>query len=672
MDASKRIDELRRRIDELNDAYYVRDEPRASDAEYDELFQELKDLEAAHPELASPSSPTQRVGAPPSAEFAQVRHREPMMSLENAMNAEELREFDGRVKRALGKEDAIAYVAEPKIDGISISLTYENGELKSAATRGDGLTGEDITANVRTIRSIPLRLRTDRRRAPELIEVRGEAYTEIARFKAFNDARSEAEGRYANPRNFTGGSLRQLDSTVTAARPLSAFFYSIGASSGVRLCAQSELFAALRDWGFRTADDLIVACASIEAAVAHYQKLDQERDSLPYEIDGAVVKVDDFELRAILGARSRTPRWAIAAKFASRQGSTRVSKIEISVGRTGVLTPFAVLEPVHIGGVTVTTASLHNIDEVRRLDVRAGDRVLVERAGDVIPKVVKVLIDERQDVDDPFAMPASCPVCGSGVVRDAEEVAIRCPNFSCPAQLRGRILHFASSDALNIEGLGEKLADQLTAKGIVKDPADLFALTEETLVALERMGRKSAANLVAAIERAKQTTLARLIYGLGIRHVGVSTAELIAERARSLEALMALDAGDIAAIHDVGQVAGDAVGEFTAEPHNRTMLERLLAAGVVAAPPERAAGAGPLAGKTVVITGTLEGLSRKDAENLVKRHGGKPVGSISKTTDYLLAGEKSGSKLKKAEALGVKVITQEELMAMIAGARGEA
>ena len=669
MSPSEKIAALRRRIEELNYAYHVLDKPRASDAEYDRLFRELEDLEKRHPEFASADSPTRRIGAPPRDGFAAVRHKEPMMSLENAFGVEDLRDFDARLKRALGDDRPIRYIAEPKIDGISISLTYVDGVLATAATRGDGETGEDITPNVRTIRSVPLRLRDDRRPFPRLAEIRGEAYAEIAKFAAFNAKRSEEEGRYANPRNFTGGSLRQLDADVTAARPIDAFFYAAGRLEGAAPVSQTELLEALNDWGFRTAGKHIAVCDSIDAVIRHYRSVEAARDDLPFEIDGVVVKVDDFELRRILGARSRTPRWAIAAKFASRQASTRLLRIDVSVGRTGVLTPVAVLEAVPIGGVQVTSATLHNLDEIRRLDVREGDRVIVERAGDVIPKVVSVLAAERTGAERVFEMPTVCPACGTAIVKEDVEVAYRCPNVDCPAQVRGRILQFASSDAVDIDGLGEKIVDQLVATGLVRTPADLFKLDQQTLEGLERMGKKSAANLVAAIAKAKATTLPRLLFGLGIRHIGATTAELLAGRVRSLAGFRALSFEDALSIHGIGEEAARAAVDFTTSPSGRAQIDALLAAGLDPAPPEEAKNGGALAGKTVVITGTLSGLSRKEAENLVKKHGGKPVGSVSKATDFVVVGADAGSKRKKAEEYGIRILTEDEWLDLIGEAR---
>lgn len=666
MDIREKIADLRRKVASLDHAYYVLDNPRVSDDEYDRLFHELRNLEEAHPEYRSPDSPTSRIGAPPRAEFVEAKHREPMMSLENAFGVDDIRAFDQKTRKALGSGDTpLLWSCEPKIDGISISIVYENGRLVRAATRGDGETGEDITDNIKTIKSIPITLRTDRRAAPKFIEIRGEAYTEKKAFAAFNDRRTEEEGRYANPRNFTGGSLRQLDSAVTAARPITALFYAVGAIEDGELRSQKDLFSALEDWGFRTASKWIEFALGADGLVAYYEKIEKVRDDLPFEIDGTVLKVDDFELRKVLGARSRTPRWAIAAKFASRQASTRLERIDVSVGRTGVLTPVAVLEAVPIGGVTVTSATLHNLDEIRRLDCRAGDRVFVERAGDVIPKVVKVIVEDR--VGDPpiFEMPTVCPVCGTGVVVDEEEVAIRCPNFLCPAQIKARILHFASTDALNIEGLGDKLVDQLVDKGIVKTPADLFRLDETTLADLDRMGKKSAAKLVAAIAKSKTTTMPRFLFGLGIRRVGAHIAEVIAEKFASIDDLSRASADDIESIHEIGPTAAQALSEFFADPRNRAMVDDLLLSGVTPLRPERSGGAGALSGKTIVITGTLEGLSRKDAENLVKRHGGKAVGSISRSTDYLLAGAEAGSKLKKAEELGVKIIDLAQFRSLI-------
>ncbi len=669
MKARDRIEKLRRRIEELNHAYHVLDEPRASDAEYDALFRELQELEAAHPELDSENSPTRRVGAAPLEAFVAVEHREPMLSLANALDDDDIRDFDARTRKFLGSDDPIVYTLEPKVDGIGISLTYEKGRLVLAATRGDGTTGEDVTANARTIRCIPLELGGPRADLPALIEIRGEVFTPVAAFKAFNDRRSEEEGRYANPRNFTGGSLRQLDSRITAQRPLEALFYSVGHVEGLAIESQSAMLDFFRAWGLPVADPYVRSSADIEEIVRRHHELEDGRDEVPYEIDGTVIKVDEVELRRVLGSRSRTPRWAVACKFKSREASTRLLDVEISVGRTGALTPVAVLEPVALGGVTVSSASLHNMDEIERLGVKIGDRVLVERAGDVIPKVVKVLVGERNGRERTIAMPNRCPACDAEVDREPDEVVLRCPNVSCPAKLKGAVQHFASKDALEIEGMGEKLVEQLVDRGLVKSLADVFGLRFEDLVELERMGEQSSRKLLTAIERAKTRPLGRVIFGLGIRHVGEHVAEILASRYPSLEALLEADEDDLVAVHEIGEKVAHAVVAFAHEEHNREMVAQLIAAGLAPEVAKKRTG-GALDGKTFVITGTLPTMGRKEAENLIKRHGGKPVGSVSKATDYLVVGEKPGSKLKKAETLGVTVLDEDGLRRLVGEAAG--
>ena len=663
-DIKARAEELARRLEDLSHAYYVLDQPIASDEDYDGLFHELLDLETKHPALQRPDSPTQKVGAPPLDAFNSVQHEEPMLSLANAFDDDQIREFEGRLRRELG-DDAppLVYYAEPKVDGIGVSLLYEDGVLVRAATRGDGKVGEDITPNVRTIKSIPLRLRRTLP-IPSRVEIRGEAYCEVARFRAFNDARSEEEGRYVNPRNFTGGSLRQLDSSVTEKRPLDALFYALGAIEGLELSSQTEMLEHLRAWGLRTAERYSKRLESIEEVVRFHNELEAKRDEVPYEVDGSVIKLDDFELRRILGRRSRTPRWAVACKFKPRQASTKLLDIEISVGRTGALTPVAILEPVFLAGVTVRNASLHNADEIERLDARVGDVVFVERAGDVIPKVSKVATAARSDELAPFVMPSHCPICETEAQRDEEEVVLRCPNIECPARMKGSLQHFASKDALDIEGMGEKLVDQLVDRELVKGFADLFRLKSEDLLPLERMGEKSATKLVAAIAEGRRCTLARLLYGLGIRHIGAHVAEVIARHAGSLTRLVELDQEDLISVHEIGEKAAEAIVEFFGEERNRAMVEALVEVGIEIIAEKVAPSSGPLEGKTFVITGTLPSWSRKDAENFIKRNGGKPVGSISKSTDFLVAGEKAGSKLDKAKKHGIRILDEAALRAL--------
>ncbi len=667
MDLKAEVEALRQRLEELNHAYYVLDSPRASDGEYDELFRRLERLEHEHPEFASLTSPTQKVGAAPLSAFASVKHREPMLSLANALNDDDIRDFHARILKLLGDDMDVAYSFEPKIDGIGLGLTYEHGELTLAATRGDGTKGEDITANARTISSIPLRLKNEGYPIPDFIEIRGEVFTTTHAFEEFNSKRTEEEGRYANPRNFTGGSLRQLDSRITAARPLDAVFYACGEAKGLEVRSQEELIRAFQSWGLKVATPYFKIIGTVEGLIAAHHELEDARDQVPYEIDGTVLKVNDFEQRQILGSRSRNPRWAIACKFKSRQASTTLLDIEISVGRTGALTPVAVLEPVPLGGVTVGSASLHNVDEIARLGVKKGDRVLVERAGDVIPKVVKVLTEERDGSEIEFQMPKECPACGTPVVKEADEVVMRCTNASCPAQLRGTVAHFVSKNALDIDGLGEKLVAQLVDAGLVKRLDDIFRLQYDDVVALERMGKTSTENLLTAIDTAKTTTLPRVFFGLGIRHVGEHVAEVVAQSLGSLGALLDATEDDLVAIHEVGEKAAESIVAFVANEQNKLVIKALLDLGLNATCEAQSTG-GPLAGMTFVITGTLPTLSRKDAENLIKKHGGKPVSSVSKKTSFLLAGEKAGSKLKKAESLGVEIIDESQIYSMVGDA----
>ncbi|MFT7617717.1 MAG: DNA ligase (NAD+) [Planctomycetota bacterium] len=666
MDLEAEVAALRQRLEQLSHAYYVLDEPLVSDDAFDQLFRRLESIEQEHPEFASPTSPTQKVGSMPLSEFTTVDHREPMLSLANALNEDDIRDFHARIEKLLVEDAKIQYSFEPKVDGIGLGLTYENGDLVLAATRGDGTKGEDITANAKTIRSIPLRLREDGFPIPKLIEIRGEVFTTIDAFEKFNEGRTEEEGRYANPRNFTGGSLRQLDSRITASRPLDAVFYASGAAIGLEVATQEELIAAFQSWGLKVATPYFKICDTADQLVDAHNGLEARRNDVPYEIDGTVLKVNDFEQRQILGARSRNPRWAIACKFKSRQASTTLLGIDISVGRTGALTPVAVLEPVALSGVTVSSASLHNMDEIERLDVRIGDRVLVQRAGDVIPKVVKVLLEEGQERSEPFAMPETCPECGTKVTREDGEVIIRCGNPSCPAQLRGGVAHFVSKNALDIDGMGEKLVAQLVEAGLIKRLDDIFRLEFDDIADLERMGKISTQNLLKAIKVAKTTTLPRVIFGLGIRHVGEHVAEVIAQSIGSLGAMLESTEEDLLAIHEVGEKAASALTDFVANEQNVAVIHGLLAVGLNAQVETKTSG-GSLAGKTFVITGTLPSLSRKETENLIKKYGGKPVSSVSKKTSYLVAGEKAGSKLKKAETLGIPVLDEASLIALVEG-----
>jgi DNA ligase (NAD+) len=665
-DVRAKVERLRAEILAHDAAYYGAARPKVDDAVYDALFRELSALEAAHPELDDPNSPTKRVGSAPLERFDPAPHDVPMLSLENAMDEAEFREWAERVRRRLpeGAATTLRFHVEPKIDGLSVSLAYVDGALARAATRGDGATGEDVTAQARTIKALPLRLSGGR--APKRLEVRGEVYVEKAAFEAFNRDLPEGEEPYANPRNFAAGSLRQLDPRVVATRPLTLALYQIAAIDAPAPTSQTETLERLRAFGFPVADPWNTSVEGDDAVVAAFARLEAARDALPYEIDGVVVKIDDVALQETLGFRARTPRWAIAWKFAARAAETTLKSIDVFVGRTGVLTPVASLEPVLVGGVVVSSATLHNREEIERLGVRPGDRVVVVRAGDVIPKIASARPGDLRDAA-PFAMPVECPSCRTRVVEDEEEVAIRCPNArGCPAQIEARLLHYASRDAADVEGLGAKLAAQLVQKGLVATPADLYRLDLQTLEGLERMGEKSARNLLDGIEASKTRPLARFIFGLGVRHVGETVAAVIAEGATTLERFRELTEADLLAMPDVGAVVADSVAKWLADSDNRAMLDAMVDRGVAPTPPKPRDDRGPLVGTTAVVTGTLS-IDRKEMEAKLKEWGAKVVASVSKNTTFLLAGEKAGSKLKKATDLGVPVLDEPTLLKWVEG-----
>ena len=686
-DAAARHAELRAAIERADRLYHVEDAPELSDAEYDALMRELVALEEAHPQLRTPDSPTQRVGGRPAARFGEVPHSRPMLSLANAFDQDELRAFDARVRRGLGLPPApepapgLSYVAELKIDGLAVALHYERGRFALGATRGDGTTGEDVTANLRTIRSLPGRLPE-----PATLEVRGEVYMPKDAFAALNAEREERElPLYANPRNSAAGSLRQLDPAVTASRRLSAWTYQL-IEEGSGLTTHAEALARLERLGFPV-EPAGETGLDIEGVVAFAERWREARHELPHETDGVVVKVDRFDLQARLGTVARSPRWAVAYKYPPEEVETTVEEIVPYVGRTGTLTPVAHLAPVKVAGSTVSRATLHNLDEVRRKDVRVGDRVVLHKAGDVIPEVVRVLPERRTGAERPFEMPERCPVCDAPVVRDEGEVRHRCTNPFCPAQVAHGLLHFVSRSAMDIEGAGPAVIVQLLERGLVKTPADLFRLTVEQAEGLERFARKSAENLVAAIERARRRPLARVLNALGIRHVGEQTAidlagwlaeqvppaegESAAEWSRrAADFLRAAAPEEYEGVPGVGVVVAASIARFFGEPVTGGALTALLDAGVEAeAPPRRAvaAGAGPLAGRTVVVTGTLAGFSRQEAEEAVRAAGGHPAGSVSRKTDYVVAGESAGSKLQKAQELGVPVVDEDGLRRLLAG-----
>ena len=672
-DPADRVVELRGLLREANHNYHVLDAPTVDDAQYDAWMRELETLEADHPDLADPDSPTQRVGAAPAEGFAEVRHREPMLSLANARGAEELAAWYRRARTVLEQEGLadrpVGFVIEPKIDGLAVSLTYQDGRLVRGATRGDGVVGEDVTHNLRTIGAIPLALRMPEGVAPPpIVEVRGEVYLPLAAFADFNATRAAAGlPTFANPRNAAAGSLRQLDPKMTAERPLSIWCYALGYREGLELEGQAETLDWLRTVGFRV-NPLIGTEDSLEDAQAACERWEARRAEVDYDIDGAVVKIDAFELQRRLGAVGRAPRWAVAYKFAPTTATTTLRDIQVNVGRTGALVPFAVMDPVFVGGVTVRQATLHNHEDIARKDLRIGDRVIVQRAGDVIPQVVAPLTQERTGAERPFAMPERCPACDTPIAQAEGEVVIRCPNRACPAQILQSIIHFASRGAMDIEGLGEKTLVKLFEEELVSDVADIYGLRAEDLANLEGFGEIAATNLVRAIEASKAQPWPRVLYGLGIRHVGEVTAQAVAVVVPSLEMLLAADAEQLGAAEGVGPVVAGAITEHFAVDRNRATLERLRDAGVQVAmeavtPPAD----GPLAGCTVVVTGGLETLSRDEAKRAIAGAGGKATDSVSKKTSFVVAGRDPGSKMAKAESLGVPVLDEAGFLAVLAG-----
>jgi len=661
-----RAAELRALLERYNYRYHALDDPEVPDAEYDRLMVELRALESEHPELISPDSPTQRVGAAPVAAFGTVRHRVAMLSLDNAFDEPEVRDFDRRVRERLKVGDgAVRYSAEPKLDGLAISARYENGMFVQGATRGDGETGEDITQNLRTIKALPLKLRGSA--MPPVLEVRGEVFMPLAGFKRFNEeALAQGEKTFVNPRNAAAGSLRQLDPRMTAARPLDMFVYGIGSVDGAPLPPRhSETLKRLREWGFKICPQSEVV-ESIEGCLEYYRRMGAARAKLAYQIDGVVYKVDDVDLQRQLGFVSRAPRWAIAHKFPAEEALSVVRGIEFQVGRTGALTPVARLEPTFVGGVTVSNATLHNMDELTRKDVRVGDTVVIRRAGDVIPEVARVLPERRVAGAKLIELPTVCPVCGSPVVRELDQAIARCSGGRrCAAQRKEEIRHFASRRALDIQGLGDKLVEQLVDRDWVKTPADLFALEAEQLASLERMGEKSAHKLQNAIAAAKHTTLPRFLYALGIRDVGEATALALAQYFKHIDALRRAGEDEIQRVPDVGPVVAQNVAAYFRDAENAGLLDRLLAAGIDWPQVVAANSSGGLAGKAFVLTGTLESMSRDAAGEAIQRLGGKVSGSVSKKTDYVVAGKEAGSKLKKAEQLGIAVLDEAGFLALL-------
>ena len=663
--AAARAALLRETLDRYNYRYHALDDPEVPDAEYDRLMLELKDLEAKHPDLLTPDSPTQRVGAVPVAAFGAVKHRLAMLSLDNAFSDEEVRDFDRRIRERLGRDASIRYSAEPKLDGLAVSARYENGVYVQGATRGDGETGEDITQNLKTVKALPMKLRAAL--PPPVLEVRGEVFMPLAGFERFNrEAIARGEKSFVNPRNAAAGSLRQLDPRMTAARPLDLFIYGLGIVEGGELPAHhSEILQALRQWGFKICPQSRVV-EGADGCLDYYREMGALRSKLPYQIDGVVYKVDDLELQRQLGFISRAPRWAIAHKFPAEEALTTVRGIEFQVGRTGALTPVARLEPVFVGGVTVSNATLHNMDELTRKDVRVGDTVIVRRAGDVIPEVVKVLPERRVAGASLVTLPSHCPVCGSPVVREADQAVARCTGrLICPAQRKEEIKHFASRRALDIQGLGDKLMEQLVDGDWVRTPADLFDLKTEQLATLERMGEKSAQKLQAAILASKHTTLPRFLYALGMRDVGEATALALAQHFGDIAALRRAGEDEIQRVPDVGPVVAKNVAAYFRDPGNAAVVDRLLANGITWPAPAPVSSDAKLAGKTFVLTGTLQALTREAAEEAIVQLGGKVSGSVSKKTHYVVEGADAGSKLKKAQQLGITVLDEAAFLKLL-------
>ncbi|HEY4717054.1 MAG TPA: NAD-dependent DNA ligase LigA [bacterium] len=660
--AIKRIAELRDLINYHNHRYYVIDSPEIPDEEYDRLFRELKNLESQFPELVTVDSPTQRVGAEPLKEFKQIRHRFLMLSLDNVFNEEEARSFDARIKKLLKTTEDIEYVCEPKFDGVAVELIYENGNFIAGATRGDGRTGENVTSNLKTIKSVPLVLFSKKIKPPPLLEVRGEVIILKKNFEKLNtDRERTGEPLFANPRNAAAGSLRQLDPKITSSRPLDIFFYETGAIEGLELKTHWELLECLPAWGFKT-NNLNRLCSGINDVMGYYINILKKRNEMPYECDGIVVKVNHLGSRRTLGELSHSPRWAVAFKFPPQQAVTKIIQIEAQVGRTGTLTPVAILEPVHVSGVTVSRATLHNMDEIERKDVRIGDYVIVQRAGDVIPEVTKSIVEKRTGMETKFIMPEKCPSCDSKVVRKDGEVAYRCINASCHAQLKERIRHYSSRSAMNIDGLGEKFIDQMVERGLVKDMSDLYNLKPEDFFHLERMGTKLAENLFNAIKKSKETTFDRFLFGLGIRHVGEHLAKLLAKEFHNLENIIKTPKENLLKVREIGEEIADSITEFFSNRDNLKLIEKLLKKGIKIKSIEKTKGELPLKGKSVVFTGKLSSMTRGKAKELVEGLGGKISGSVSVKTDLVIAGPDAGSKLQKAQQLGVKVIDEEEFL----------
>ncbi len=660
--AQQQHQKLTQQLHHHNYCYHTLDQPEITDAEYDQLMQQLLEIEKHYPELVTPESPSQRVGSAPLEGFTEATHASPMLSLENAFNNEDLKSFDSRIKRFLAREEDLEYICEPKLDGVAIALTYQQGKLIRGATRGNGMTGEDITQNVRTIGAIPLQLAND---FPDQVEVRGEIYMELEAFRKLNQQRrEEGEATYANPRNLTAGSLRQLDARLTAARPLTISCYGVGELSGKIPETHFQLLENLHRWGLKVNLETVIVADNISGVIHRYNELQQLRDRLPYEIDGMVVKVNNRTIQQELGEKSRTPRWAIACKFPARQEETILELVRLQVGRTGAVTPVANLRPVNVSGVTVSSASLHNWDEISRLDIRIGDTVIVERAGDVIPDIVRVVKEKRTGSETPIPEPDQCPVCHSPLLREEGGVVPRCQNLSCPARLKESLKHYCSRGAMDIEGLGDRIIDQMLRLNLVSNIADLYRLTKEDLFQFERMGDKLADNLLQAIAASKHRPLENFIFGLGIRHVGSHLAKVLSRRFNRLEKLLAASSEELLAIHEIGSQVSDSVIRFFADENNRKLLKELAELGLNPHSNQQI-NSDRLQGKTFVFTGSLEQFSRKQGQALVESQGGRASGSVSKKTDYVVAGPGAGSKLAKAEQLGIRILSEAEFLELI-------
>lgn len=662
--SQERIQQLVEQLNYHNHRYYVLDDPEISDAEYDRLMKELIALEKEYPLFVQPDSPTQRVGGRRADAFDPVIHAVPMLSLDNSLNEDEILEFDERTKRALGYTDDIEYICEPKLDGLAVELVYENGLLSVASTRGDGTVGENVTQNIRTIKSVPLKLTPINGRVPDRLDVRGEVIFNIKDFQALNRQREEnGEPTFANPRNAAAGSLRQLDPTITASRPLDIYCYGLGQVSGLTLDSQWDVLQTFKALGLKI-NPLIQKVVGIEAVKKYHQEIMERRSTLPYDIDGVVVKVNDVQLQNQLGIKTKSPRWAIAYKFPAQQEITQIQDIIVQVGRTGALTPVAQMLPVNVGGVLVSRATLHNQDEIDRKDVRIGDWVIIQRAGDVIPEVVKVITSKRTGGEQPYKLPEACPVCGSETIRIEGEAVQRCINLSCPAQVKERIFHFASKGAMDIDGLGTKLVDQLVDNGLIHNVGDIYFLTKEQLAGLERMAEKSADNLIKAINESRSRSLDRVLFALGIRFVGEHVAKVLVRAFHSFDELGKASRDDLMAVHEIGPQVAESVVDFFASEENLAVIERLRQGGVEMKPFEDQSAEKILDGKTLVFTGSLQSFTRKEAETITENLGGRAASSVSKNTDYVIVGENAGSKAAKARELGITILTEAEFREM--------